>query len=227
MILAQIHRIKNFLIDSLYPPFCRSCETVTQGEIFCGDCIVYLPHLATVSISLSSTIPLKIYAASDYVGSLRSLIMRKHYGDYQAAVDLGDFITSRLDLSLVQVDYIVPIPLHWTRLMSRGYNQVDVIAAHIAQKINKPVLKALKRSRATAYQLKLDRDERFVNLKDAFSLSLAGEKVSFEGKHIMLIDDLCTTGATLRETARVFLAHKPASIKAVVACRVVGQKLLG
>lgn len=225
--LAQIHRAKKKLLDTFYPPFCRSCETITQGEIFCADCASYFPHLATVSIPLSSTIPLKIYAASDYVGALRTLIMRKHYGDYQAAVDLGDFITSRLDLSLVQVDYIIPIPLHWSRLMSRGYNQVDVIATHIAQKINKPVLKALQRSRATAYQLKLNRDERFLNLKDAFSLSSAGEKVPFEGKHIMLVDDLCTSGATLRETARIFLSHKPASLKAVVACRVVGQKLLG
>lgn len=227
MISVHFNKIKNFFLDGLYPSFCRSCEVKTEHDIFCADCAAYLPHLATVSIPLTSTCPLKIYAASDYVGALRSLVMRKHYGDYQAAVDLGSFITSRLDLSMVQVDYVVPVPLHWSRLMRRGYNQAGVIAGTIASSINKPVFKGLVRSRSTAYQLHLDRDARFKNVREAFSLKRSVNRSDLEGKHILLVDDLCTTGATLKEIARVFLPYKPASLKAVVACRVVGQKLIG
>ncbi|MDI6781920.1 MAG: ComF family protein [bacterium] len=99
------------------------------------------------------------------------------------------------------IDIIIPVPLHKTKLKSRGYNQSDILAAFIGKKMNIPVSRNnLKRIKATITQASLKRKERIKNIHNAFCIRQPEE---FSAKRILLIDDVFTTGATSNECSRI------------------------
>ena len=108
------------------------------------------------------------------------------------------------------IDYVIPVPLHFYKRWRRGFNQAEIIAEGVAQELGKPVLGGvLVRSRYTATQTKKDPEERWKNVFEAFRIRGA-EKV--EGKHILLVDDVLTTGATIEACGR--------HLEGVEGCRV-------
>ena len=117
---------------------------------------------------------------------------------------------------MVKVDYLIPIPLHWSRIVKRGFNQSELLANRLSFHSNIPVLKCLKRERKTEYQVMVLHGDRTSNIKKSM---LAVDAGTITGKHIMLVDDSCTTGATALEAAKTLLRFKPASINMIVACR--------
>lgn len=94
---------------------------------------------------------------------------------------------------------ICPVPLHWTRVFSRGFNQSEELAKHVSQQLHLPSGNFIKRKRPTGHQAWRSRSERLRALAHAFQV-VRSEKVP---RRIILIDDLCTTGTTLDECARV------------------------
>ena len=96
------------------------------------------------------------------------------------------------------IDYIVPVPLHYRRFFKRGYNQSEVIASMLAKQLNKPYKNLLKRTRSTQRQATLSREERLKNLQGAFAVK---KPAHVSGKKILLVDDVLTTGATLHACA--------------------------
>lgn len=113
-----------------------------------------------------------------------------------------------------EADVMVPIPLHFFRRMRRGFNQAGLVARVLAERGDRPVLQALSRTRNTQTQTHLhSKMKRFENLRDAFALKCAKE---IRGKHVLVIDDVMTTGVTLQTAARALRAGKPASISAIV-----------
>jgi ComF family protein len=113
---------------------------------------------------------------------------------------------------------LVPVPLHRWRRLSRGFNQ----AAELARHVGKPTVPALCRVRATATQTGLTAAERRLNVRRAFAPSRGVEKL--EGACVVLIDDVCTTGATLDACARELKAAGVAEVRALTACRVVTER---
>ena len=109
-----------------------------------------------------------------------------------------------------------PVPLHPTRLRERGFNQAELIAKILAQKINIPLGCALERIRYTTTQTAFDRIERMENLRGAFRLR---KKIGVRGLHVLLVDDILTTGSTLSECARVLREAGARSVYAVTAAR--------
>lgn len=98
------------------------------------------------------------------------------------------------------VDFIIPVPLHWTRHWKRGYNQAEVIAREISSRIGAVCLpKALLRCQRTSTQTLLDREAKARNVSGAFVVNPADVKRLSGARHILLIDDVFTTGATLSE----------------------------
>ena len=111
--------------------------------------------------------------------------------------NLGHRLAEAFEDSLLEVDTVVPVPLHWRRRFARGYNQSEVIARSMARAAGLPLLHALRRVRPTPPQSRLPRDERQRNLRDAFRC-----RRRLEGRRVVLVDDVVTTGATVSEAAR-------------------------
>ena len=98
------------------------------------------------------------------------------------------------------VDAILPVPLHWRRQMRRGFNQAAEIAAPISRRLGLRVVRSVIRNRATPYQSGLAAAHRRRNLKDAFSL-----RAELHAQHVLIVDDVITTGATCVELASQLL----------------------
>jgi ComF family protein len=115
-----------------------------------------------------------------------------------------------LDSSLPCLDLVVPIPLHRKKLRERGFNQAELIAKVVAKHLQVRLTKDnLKRTKATITQTSLDREERRRNLRKAFTVKNRDE---FQAKNVLLVDDVYTTGTTIKEAAKVL---KEARVKDV------------
>lgn len=118
------------------------------------------------------------------------------------------------------VDYVIPVPLHEDKLRTRGYNQAERVAAGIAESLGAECLPyAVLRKRYTETQTRKSQFERMENVESVFQLAVnvgQGKVHPLSGKHILLVDDVMTTGATLEALGSVLLPVKPASLKVAV-----------
>ena len=113
-----------------------------------------------------------------------------------------------------QYDLVVPIPLHWRRLLGRGFNQAELLARPVAKHLATPLAsRCLKRNSARTNQKELKRAERLKNLHGAFSCR------PLEGQRILLIDDVATTGATLQNAAQCLRRAGSGEVQALVLAR--------
>lgn len=99
------------------------------------------------------------------------------------------------------VDLLVPVPLHWRRRLSRGFDQAEILTRHLARAWALPWQRVLTRRRATSPQTGLEANERRANLEGAFGLGRAPGRASVTNRAVLLVDDVLTTGATLRAAA--------------------------
>ncbi|HBL30562.1 MAG TPA: amidophosphoribosyltransferase [Acidobacteria bacterium] len=127
---------------------------------------------------------------------------------------LGTAIAIHWQEILSEADLVVPVPLHWWRRITRGYNQSERIARAISRRLHLPFSAALVRCRRTPPQTSLGRTERLANLQSAFRIHPA---VNLRGKRVILVDDVATTGATLEAAASVLRRHGATAILATVA----------
>lgn len=126
-----------------------------------------------------------------YEGALRKLIhVYKYHGVETLARPLSDFLAAALPRDQ-RVDWIVPVPMHWWRKWKRGYNQSELLARELSRRTGIPMVGALRRERGTPPQAGLSDRERRQNMRGAFSVT-----ESPRNRHVLLIDDVLTTGAT-------------------------------
>ena len=123
---------------------------------------------------------------------------------------------------LEEADMMIPVPLHYRRLIARRYNQSAIIAQTLSKSCGVPVnVDALKRIRATATQGHLKAVERHKNVKAAFKVS---PKADVKDKTIILIDDVFTTGATVKECTKALLKSGAAKVHVLTLARVVREE---
>jgi ComF family protein len=217
------------IANILSPPACAyCCDRLSERSVLCALCTDRIWSVAPQSVPLAQLqdlakqgleIPaVMIHAIGLYQEPLKSLILSKRYGDRVASKQLGELLWRHTPLSQMPCDVLIPIPLHWRRYAYRGFNQAEVMAQQVAHYNGATVAPALTRIRHTAYQSGLVLQERKANVQAAFALN---NQFLLEGKRIVLIDDLITTGATMTEAVKVLLQTRPASITAVVAARVM------
>jgi ComF family protein len=153
-------------------------------------------------------------------GIVRDLIHRfKYGGEVWVGALLADFLTQGLRdprLKGRSFDAVVPVPLHPLRRREREFNQAEVLCRELARKNNLAFCEALERLRYTVTQTHFDRRRRMQNLRDAFGLR---RNAPVQGKELLLVDDVLTTGSTLDECARVLLAAGARSVRALTVAR--------
>lgn len=200
------------------PPLCFACRGyMNDRTILCRACDDAIDLIAPKMFRINDSYILNVFSVSRYTEPLRPMLFAKYRSDDIVIEKLADIMWHKSVLSLVTVDCLVPIPLHWSRNVKRGFNQAELIARRLSFHSGIPVVHALSRQRPTQYQVRVDHADRATNIKK----SMTAEPIcsELEGKHIMLVDDSCTTGATALEAARVLVRYKPASINMIVACR--------
>ena len=194
--------------DVLLAPRCAGCGE--PGVWFCLAC-----RDSCEPVSHSG--PISVRAAGAHEGPLRAAIHRLKYGKEPAlADDIGALIAHEMARDLARgivSDVIVPVPLHRARAVARGYDQASLLAEAIRRRTGIPVRTALRRIRQGTPQVELDRSARAKNVSAAF----VAEAASLRGLRVALVDDVTTTGATLRDAAAAARAAGARSVGAYVA----------
>lgn len=189
-------------LPGLPPARCPHCaEATTHGER-CGRCLKEPPHFDAT------------HAAFAYRFPIDRLIHALKYGHQLA---LAGWFGERLAEAVRKpaADCLVPLPLHPRRLQERGFNQSGEIAKRLACRLALPLgLDLLVRRRATPPQASLPLKERPGNVRSAFECP-----ADLSGRHILLVDDVMTTGATLNEAARTLKLHGAARVDVAVVAR--------
>jgi ComF family protein len=153
-----------------------------------------------------------------YDGALRAIVHALKYDRRRSlAARLGVLMRERAADVLAGADCVVPVPLHRTRRRQRGFNQ----AADLARAIGIPVCHALRRRRATASQAGLPSSQRHRNVRGAFVATRRARRL--RGKVVVLVDDVCTTGATLDACALALDGAGVAAVRAITAARAVAR----
>ncbi|HET7376068.1 MAG TPA: ComF family protein [Anaerolineae bacterium] len=132
------------------------------------------------------------------------------------AKPFGDLLARYWIENRFEADWIVPVPLHSARQRDRGYNQAALLAQRLSEQSHRPVIEqGLKRTRATAVQMELKAAERRKNVAGAFECRAA----QIKDKRVAVIDDVCTTGATLEACAEALYQAGAASVFALTLAR--------
>lgn len=211
--------------DHQHPWFCGACNDLLEKNhnerIACPVCSVNKQH-HTCSCDIESPFSFtKLYTVFDYDQTTQSIMHNiKYRGKKRLARDVGcQFAKLLPDNFLDPCDIAIPIPLHWTRKLSRGYNQAEYFGRGILDgaTIRIPLrTDILKRTRSTGTQTKLDKTSRKYNMSDAFKIA---DPQAIQDKHVLLFDDVVTTGATVNACSRVLLENGCASVQVCALAR--------
>jgi len=193
----------------LAPNACASCDApVRIRTIFCRPC--------AATLNVPETLDPRHLAAFDYGGALATAIWRfKFEGRADLARPLADVLRRTAQgLSGSRVDAVVPVPLHQRRLIERGYNQSALLARPVARDLGAAFYATgLTRTRDTERQVSLDRELRARNVVGAFRSTCPQR---FRQANVLVIDDVRTTGATLRACAEVLYASGAIDVRTLV-----------
>lgn len=214
---AVIFEILRGFAGLFWPNVCLCCSTgLVRGEKYvCGHCMYDLPttgfhryHDNPVAQAFWGRVPVE-YATAVYFfrkgNNIQKLVHQVKYHDQmKLGIMLGREMGKVLiDSSFNEVDVVVPVPLHRRKYRRRGYNQSECIARGVAEILGKPLdTHTLIRRIHTASQTRKKRLDRWKNVETAFGLATPD---AFAGRHVLLIDDVVTTGATLEACMQVIL----------------------
>jgi ComF family protein len=157
-----------------------------------------------------------VYSYGSYEGALRKLIHLFKYGGVQPlARPFGEFLARVLPRD-GHFDLIVPMPLHWRRRLERRFNQSALLAREISRRWNVPVRCVVRRRRATAPQAGLTNAKRRANVAGAFRMKRG---TRLDGMHVLLVDDVLTTGASAAACSRVLKRAGAARVTVLALAR--------
>jgi len=222
------------IIDLFFPKLCYACHEVLNDheQDICTDCRNNLP-VTNFHFHKDNNVSKVFYARVkveygtalfrfEKKGLVQQLIHNlKYKGQESIGVFLGDWLGGELKTvkEYSEIDMVIPVPLHKNKLKKRGYNQVATFAEHIASALNvKYVDNVLLKVTNTDSQVLKSRFARWTSNEELFTLQ---NKNAIANKHILLVDDLITTGATMEACINVL--NQAENIKISVACMAIAQ----
>jgi competence protein ComFC len=209
-------KFRNFLLDLFFPKFCFNCQR--EGKYLCKDCQSIL-EISGFHQTLKTKEIDDLYFCADYKNPLiKKLIQKFKY--YPFVKDLSKPLSSLIINHLQLLDFqppfyyqkdfvLIPIPLEKRRLKWRGFNQAEEIAKHLSEFLKIPLINnILIKNRSTLPQANLSTEERKKNIINSFKCK---NKIR---KKVLLVDDVYTTGSTIKESARIL---KESGVKKIIA----------
>jgi ComF family protein len=237
--LSQTARLA---LDIALPTLCVACREPVAGEGVCAACwaqlsfiappycprlgipFVYDPGPDILSMQAIADPPAyqRARAAVRYDEIAKTLVHALKYHDRtDLAPSMGGWMARAGQELLDQADVLVPVPLHWRRGWSRRYNQAGALAHVISRHSGVAVARdALRRIRPTEHQIGLSRAERARNVQGAFHVP-PQRRAEIQGRRVVLVDDVLTSGATTDACARALLRARAAQVDVLVFARVV------
>jgi len=234
---VPLPRLLNDLLEFCFPGSCAVCEAACAGaQPLCEKCMGELKKLADAPQCALCGLPValagspcphckgagvahfeRILRLGVFEEPLRDLIHQLKYNHrWMLADTMADWLLEqeRVKTLLSDTQALVPVPLHPWRQFTRGYNQAELIAWRLHRRCKIPLVHPASRKRHTETQTHMhSRAQRMENLSEAFELR---KPKSIRGRHVVVIDDVMTTGATLQTLARALKPAKPASLCAIV-----------
>jgi ComF family protein len=217
-------------INLLFPPKCGGCSTT--GSLWCDTCRAAVqpveppwcekcgepntPGLCSKCRAQVMQIE-QIRSVAVFLGPLRQGIHRFKYEKLSSLADpFGAMLADYWRANHLTADWLIPVPLHPSRERDRGYNQSNLLGQRLAAQVGVPVIsKGLRRTRVTAVQMELNAVQRKENVSGAFAC--ADQRV--RGARVIIIDDVCTTGATLEACAVALLKTGAVSVMGLTLAR--------
>lgn len=223
------------LLNIIFPPKCVFCNSA--GRIFCNSCLnetkilkeqrcivcdTYSKNGITHERCLSKEVPLESISLFEYTGYVRECIRISKYSKklFMCLKVLCEYglANSKIPRTYYKGFCVVPIPVSKIKYKQRGFNHADIIAYCVGRYFGlKVISEVLMRGKDTKAQYEKSRKERFENLEGAFYVN----KKLAQGKKILLVDDVCTTGATLLEASKVLSVEGAVDVKCFTLSRVL------
>jgi ComF family protein len=219
MAKAKLPKSFDALVHLFLPHHCAGCgsDVMSRQQVLCLSCIDRLPvtqfhRHANNPVEKIFWGRLPIISAASYLYFSKDSLLQKlvHQLKYNGHKELGLFIGRKMGEALMQswrfgyIDALVPLPLYAARERKRGYNQAAVLCQGMAEVLQVPVLtNCIRRQVSSETQTRKNRIERWQNMQGKFELQ---EPEAIHGKHILLVDDVITTGATLEACGHALLA---------------------
>ena len=236
--LRRLNAILTPLADLLLTPLCFGCGSRLReaSDLICEDCLAQLALPGEDTCKLCGTqleqgacphcaesIPLFRVARSAFLfkSPVRELVHAFKYDSYTRVspwLIKGMLQTYQSEPAFSCCDLVTAVPLHWVRQRDRGFNQSELLARQLAKHLGLAYKQLARRSHHTPSQTRLSKEERQHNLGNAFKLK---SKQDLSGSHILLIDDVFTTGTTVNQLSRLFLDHQAASVAVLTAARAI------
>jgi len=240
-LITLASRTAKAALSLFYPPHCASCQEATESGVhLCGECEKTIWKICapfcqrcsqpfegdvTQELVCSNCTDREVHydcAVAPYRsrGAVREFIHQFKYSEkLYLRQQLADWLAEGFEDSRIAGQKpwaLVPVPLHHVRQRERGFNQAEVLARLLSKKTKVPLLNALKRIRYTTTQTRLDRADRMENLHGAFQIRQNAEVLN---RHLILIDDVFTTGSTVEECSRILRKAGAASIRVLTVAR--------
>jgi ComF family protein len=225
----NLGNFKETILDLLFPKdiYCVVCGAVIdRGDTnsLCASCLSEAFWIGGETNHDEAHTFRNGYVCASYVGQIKEMVHRMKYREEgYIARSIGGIMADRFMLladaetgELPAYDLLLPIPMHKEKKSRRGYDQAEQIALSLGDKLGIPVsAKLLARVRNTAVMSKLDRNERLHNLQGAFEI-VAEDAAALQGKSVLMVDDVFTTGSSADACAEVLLAGGAETVDLIV-----------